>query len=276
MRRRSHTGMLWGILMTCSFGASTAQADDASKTRCTTSYVIAQSLRKAERFADAKAQMLICKETCPPAFSNECDKWLREIEALPPKVRFVIRDSAGKAVNDVRVSVDGRALVERVDGQPVAVPAGTHVFRFEANGYTAAETRTDVAGGVQEHVVEATLSTAPPETGGSDPPPVTVDEERSSRVPSYVLGGVGIAALLTGGGLALKGHIDRQDLYNCSPNCDSSRLDSIRTIWYVAGAVAAVGAISVGAAILLWPKSHKIAASLAISPRAATVSLDLP
>ena len=96
-------------------------------------------------------------------------------------------------------------------------------------------------------------------------------------MPSFVLGGVGIASLATAGALAIKGHIDRGGFSHCAPVCDPKDVDAVRTTWLVAGVVGAVGAVSLGLAIVLWPKSsHRLTTRVGIAPRGVAFTWDLP
>jgi len=251
-------------------------AEPDAKARCKASYESAQVLQREERLEAARAQLHICRETCPAPLVRQCTTWEAEVEALLPTVRVAARDATGAVVRDVRILIDGR-VITNVDG-PVAVDPGAHVFRFEPRGGPAVETREDVHAGERERVVTVVVEEAPsparPAPAAPPPPPPR------STTPSWVLGGVGVAALAVAGGLAIKGHVDRSDLRgSCAPLCDEHQVDAIRSLWMTSAAVGAVGAFAVVTAVLLWPRASgrpSATPSVAVSTGSLTLRWRLP
>ncbi|WP_394835107.1 hypothetical protein LVJ94_52275 [Pendulispora rubella] len=243
--------------------ARAAEPGDAAKARCAASYEAAQMLRREERLSAARAELLVCEETCPEKLAEDCAKWRGELAHLMPTARFFVRDAEGRPLGGVRVAVDGHAIDGAADEASVLVEPGRHVFRFERQGYFPAEVRSEFHVGERDHVVHVVLASIAPVQAsaartsfGAAPRPAP----RASRTPSYVLGGIGLAALATAGGLALKGYADRASLRDsCAPTCEQSDIDSIRTLWWVAAGVAVAGATSIGVAIVLWPREPSVA-----------------
>jgi hypothetical protein len=240
---------------------TSAAEPDESKARCKASYETAQVLRREEHFEAARRELAICRDTCPAPLVRECRAWSEEIAALVPTVRLDIHDDAGRPVRVVRVTVDGRAVTDRLD-QPIAIDPGTHVFRFEPSDRPAAETRAEVHSGERERVVSIALA-APPTPREDRVSPASLSSPPPSRTRSYVAFGVGAVAAAVAGILAIKGDVDRASLESsCKPNCRTSEVDAIRTLWWGAVAAGSVSAVAVAVGLVLWPSSPSKAASL--------------
>ncbi len=251
------------VFVTTSLVAVHASADDAEgeRARCAASYESAQVLRRDEHLEAARTQLLICQSTCPQRLAGDCTSWLRDVESLTPTVRLVARDTGGQKIADALTTVDGRLVDARE--RAVAVEPGAHIFRFERRGTDAAEVRIELHAGERERVIAVVLSpSARPLQRESAPP--------APRTASYVLGGVGVAGLVTAGILAIKGDVDRSSLRaSCAPECDPARVDAVRTLWWTSAGVGAAGAIALGLAVVLWPRAH--ASALTITPRSVAL-----
>jgi len=229
---------------------SGATETEADKARCEASYESAQRLKREEHLSATKAQLAICIETCPAPLVADCTAWLKDLEVLLPTVRLVARTATGAAARDVRVTMDGSSLTGSLDGRPITVEPGAHVFRFQRDGEGLTDVRAEIHQGERDHLVEAVLPSAPK--------PVRSSATEPSHTPSWVLGGAGVLALATAAGLTIKGHLDRSSLRSsCYPYCREDQVDAIRSTWLAAGIVAGAGALSLLAAILLWPKAPR-------------------
>ncbi len=247
-------------LVAASSPEARAQSTSAeSKARCQVAYEHGQQLRRDGRLAAARVELLVCRETCPASLTPDCDRWLDEVNTLLPTAIVRAKDEKGARVRDVRVSVDGRLLGDPPPEQAVVLEPGERVFRFERPSADPVEVRVALQPGERDHLVEVTVASRAVRT-------------EPSRVPSYVLGATGISALAIAGGLAIKGHVDRADLESaCSPACSPDDVSGIRTLWWASGITAGVGAISVGLAALLWPRSAQGSTTLVVG--AGTVGL---
>src|SRR5437762_10726167 len=61
-------------------------------------------------------------QTC--ALPISCRQWLSQLDAELPTVIFYVKDDRGRDRADVRVSVDGVPLVDRLSGTPVPMDPG--------------------------------------------------------------------------------------------------------------------------------------------------------
>ena len=134
----STTGrLLW--LGTCIVGgfalASQAALADVSKDECIAANGRGQELRRERNLSAAREQLHLCASaSCPAMVRDDCVKRLDELEKAQPSIVFDVKDGRGSDVIDVRVSVDGQLLVDHLDGSPLNVDPGVHVFTFEVAG----------------------------------------------------------------------------------------------------------------------------------------------
>jgi hypothetical protein len=237
-RRLAAAGLL---LLAAISGGTTARAAD--KVRCAAAYEQGQELRRQDKLAAARSELLICEQTCPKALAADCTRWQAEVEALMPTVHLRARDAQGRAL-DARVLVDDTLLLEHLVETPVPVDAGDHTFRFEGPAGVTAEVRVSLHGGERERAIEAVL--APPEVAA--PAPV-----RSIAPAAYVTGAAGAAGLALGAALSIVGHLDAGHLHStCAPGCAPDRVSAIATLYDVAWASAGVGVASLAVALVLW------------------------
>lgn len=190
----------------------------------------------------------------PPAFAaaqKSASEDLAELERRTPKLSIAIEAPAGA---QVRVSIDGNAVVEQDAGKAIPVDPGKHTVRAEAVGLEPVdqEVTAEDGGGI----VAVTLKLEPAgATAGSE------DEEEANGdgyVPplgAVLLGGGGILVLAAGGvtgGLALSKAGELKDACPSNP-CptenesladDANLLATISTVSFIVGGVATAGGLA--------------------------------
>src|ERR1700722_16288333 len=101
----------------------------------------AQPLMKQRKLRAAQRHLEVCaRESCPKAARTDCRSWLADVTRAQPTVLFVAREElptgASRAVDDVRVSVDGELLVQaRLEPSAIVLDPGVHVLTFEHAGF---------------------------------------------------------------------------------------------------------------------------------------------
>jgi hypothetical protein len=217
-----------------------AQSDvDAEKKACADAYDNSQVLRDEGRLWLARAQLLVCQRACRSELAADCEKWRGEVEARLPSVVLAPHDPNGTTV-DARVSIDGKEA-EPVPSGEVLLEPGDHTFRFENDDGEVVEATLTLAEGDKAREVEAKFSTIVPK-GGVDPIAVT----------AIGLGAAGAIAVIAALGLTIKGHVDRNALFDCKPNCAEEDVDAVRGKWTAAGVVGALGLAAGGAGLVVW------------------------
>ena len=124
-----------------SLAAREARAD-LTKEQCIDANGRGQVLRHDGKLSAARAELRSCvSPSCPAMVRDDCARRLDELDRAQPSVVFEVKDGAGADVIDVRVSMDGELLAEHLDGTPLRVEPGVHVFSFEAVGHLAVTDR---------------------------------------------------------------------------------------------------------------------------------------
>lgn len=186
--------------------------------------------------------------------------WLDEIRTSMPSLSVSVTDVDGCDVTKATVAVDGEVIATSLDGRALSIDPGVHVLRVELADGRVSEQRVVLNEGekARRHVVSfaargvtcghATSSTSAP-VG-----PVTASSEPHGQTPlmTYVLGGVGIAALAVGGGFEIVGFSDRAAFDACRPRCSSESVDGWRTKFIVGDVFIGLGLVSLGIAGYLY------------------------
>jgi len=227
---------------------------------CVTAYEQAQQLRRGGKLLQSRAELHLCQRACPTLLAEDCDRWLPEVDAAVPTVILSAKDHDGKDLAAVRVLVDGAPLATRLDGSPVEVDPGEHLFRFERDATQGVEAKATLRERERGRRVGVTFERA-------------VVVRRAARPPvlAYILGGAGAAAVGVGAVLGIKGQIDRARLEkDCAPLCKKGDVADIRAEWWIAGISAGAGVALVGVAGLVWftAPAEPSAVSLGLSPLA--------
>lgn len=255
-----------------------ARADE--KAACVAASDQAQTLRDEGKYRAARASLMECaRDACPTIVRRDCEKWLAELDASQPTLVFGARDPKGNDVDGTRVLLDGAPLVERLDGKPVPVDPGEHVFRYEAPGAAPVEQHVVVRVNEKNRTLTAILMPQANQTAAPLPPPpvdATARDTAAPRAPipaaAWVFLGTTIVAA---GSFAFFGLTGQNDVANmraapsaggCAPNCPQSQVDAARTKLLVADVSLGVGVVSL--ALDIWFFVHRGSA-----PRATAFDL---
>src|SRR5580700_11387275 len=100
------------------FAAGTAAASAAADRRqCAAAYEQGQRLRRQGQLREARAQLQLCaRDLCNRAIKQDCVQWVGELDRAIRTLVLRAQDADGKDVSEVQVSMDGKPLVERLDG----------------------------------------------------------------------------------------------------------------------------------------------------------------
>ncbi len=186
-----------------------ARAADATVPECLAASNASVKLRADHKLRQARAQLMVCvAASCPAEVIEECSRRMEQLTPSIPTIVFEAKDSAGRELSAVTVTMDGEVVTDHLDGTALTLDPGTHQFTFEAAGMPAtSETlllregdksrQIPVVIGAPATPLPATVISAPPPEA-SLPTPVG-QAGHGRRVLGVVAGSLGLAGLAVGG-----------------------------------------------------------------------------
>lgn len=221
------------------------------------SYEAAQAERNRGELVRSKANLRMCVRACPQALSQDCTRWLAEIDRDIARLTVSIRGPAGAALPGASLLVDG---VERSASEPLELDPGKHQLTARAAGYAPRSVSVDVA----RSSSQALTIPLTPKRAGDDP---------VELAGPIALGSAGLVALAAAGVLAIVGHVDVSAMKDdCAPGCPAERVETVRDLWTAAGVLAGVGGgAAIGGAVWLGvalsPPGQPTSGSLSLTVR---------
>jgi hypothetical protein len=220
----------------------------------------------------------VAESECPAMVRSECDAALIDIKTAIPTLLVSVVDEQGHDLPGASLVVDDRPVA--IDGSVLEVDPGAHELRA-SRGELRAELQLMAIENDANRRVELVLR-APKQAA----PLVTVDEPprqaRRSKVPAYVLGGVGALGAAGFGYFALVGHQGLGHLNECKPYCAASDVNRVRSEYLVADISLGVSVVALAVAgywLLSTPGEARVAeqkplsVSLSARPGAAGLSV---
>ena len=125
---------------------------------CVAAYKKGAQLTREAKFHAAKDSMSLCtKLICSAALRKECMSRVEQLTLDAPTLVPEVTDDRGRPVTDVRITMDGKPWVAKVDGRAMPVDPGLHVFTFEARGVVFARERMVILQGQRNRALSASL-----------------------------------------------------------------------------------------------------------------------
>lgn len=225
---------------------------------CVSAFERGQQQRNNAHFVESRASLLQCaRPECGDVLLRECTRMYSEVEAALPSVVFSARDEArGADRRDVSVSIDGKLVLDSLDGKAMPLDPGQYRLTFAAPGVEPI-TR-DIVLRTGEKYRQISVVFPAPEVAVQPvpvaPPAPVVEKSRGVPLMSYVLGGIGVVGLAGFGTLRLMGSSDYDTLRKsgCAPTCDESEVSSIRTKYVLSNIALGVGAAAVAGAVVVY------------------------
>jgi hypothetical protein len=153
------------------FVSDRSRAADPTTADCLAANENAIVLLREHKLRDARAQLLVCAAAnCPGDVRAECSRRVGEVNAAMPTVVFEAKDGAGNDVSIVTVTMDGRPLVDRLEGTAISLDPGEHVFLFQIPGQPGVEKRFVIRQGEKDRRERVTLGAAVPTASPATPP----------------------------------------------------------------------------------------------------------
>jgi len=266
--RRARLGLCLGIALSLVGVPAAAKKKKNEKKECATAYVAAQKLKSSGSLVEARKKLIICaSKGCLSAVSKDCLGWLDEVNAAIPSITVTARDTSGTETLAVKVEVDGKPVAEKLTTNGIELDPGQHKLHFELEGAPPVDKQIILHAGEKNKAVDVDFGQHAAEPAPASPPTANAPsandtgapEKKRSHLVSYVLGGVGIAAL---GGtayfwLASKSAEKDLDSSGCAPNCSASDVNGIKHKRLFGDIALGVGVVSLGVATYLWVAPSK-------------------
>jgi hypothetical protein len=233
---------------------------------CFEAYEATQAGRRDGRLMEAREAAIVCAaDVCPKTLSRDCVKWVGDLQSMIPGLVFDVRLADGTNVTEVNVSLDGKPMLERVDGKSVPVDPGEHMLRFEARDYLPVDARVVSLEGDKARKVQVTMK---------KPEPVAIAQptlrlHRPVPLVTWVFGGVAAIGLGASGALSLSGIVARDGLGSCKPNCEPSRVVAISRLFGLADGFLIASAVAAGAALFTFFTRPELPVTVAFVPGAS-------
>ena len=289
------TRLLLALLVPATLVTTFSHADD--KAACLDAAKKGQRFKDNHKLVEAREQLRICAAAvCPAVVESDCATWLAEVDAALPSVVVTAKNGAGADLVDVKVSMDGQALVSKLDGHAVAMNAGPHTFHFAGAVGSTLDWEVVVREGEKNQAVAVVLggavgapapapalpnaaaaapvpetpaSAAAPPSGVATPP----DSSGSSgtlKTVGWVLGGAGVVGLGVGTIFGVIAMGDKNAAHCVNNVCDAGTTGGIKSSalvsdvgWIAGGVLLAIGA----GFVLSGPSGrHEPTAGLRVSP----------
>ena len=256
-------------LLVAGTASSFASADD--KAVCLDAADKGQTARSAHHLREAREQFRRCvRKECPAVVQKDCATWLESVGAQMPTVIVRAKDATGADIIDVRVTVDGNAFSDKLDGQAVAMDPGAHAFHFEMADGTKVDRQVLIVEAQKNQTVEAVLQKGgpPPAASSGNAAPAPVDQTRASggsstwKTIGWVAGAVGVVGLGAGIAFGAVAMNDKNsagcdgDTHTCvaGPLHDARNAATISDVGFIAGGVLVAAGLGL---VLFGPSGSK-------------------
>jgi hypothetical protein len=242
-----------------------AFAGPEDREQCAAAAEDAQKLRDEGKYRRAREPMLVCaRDVCPGPIKSDCGKWLTDVDRDAPTVVFGAKDSKGDLA-DVKVTMDGVSVQDRLDGKPVLVDSGEHTFKFETKDGQVQEQKVVLRAAEKARPIIVTFGGGTPSNTTPNNPNANGDQGGGggSLALPIALGVVAVAGLTSFAVFGLIGKGDVDDLQKCKPNCKPDDVDSARSKLIIADISLGVGVVAAAVSAYLFI-THKSSADATV------------
>src|SRR6185369_13108466 len=173
----------------------------------------------------------------PRLVREDCTQRQNELKTALPSLIFSAKDGTGRGLSAVAVTIDGKPLVDHLDGSALDVDPGEHTFGFQAAGLPPATLKLLIREGERARRREILLGAQPAENAPS-PQPSTTNGDASvqnsasadsdaratpsvstQRIFAWTALGLGATGIVVGSVFGLKSKSKHDDAKACGTTC---------------------------------------------------------
>jgi hypothetical protein len=247
---------------TLSLGATAHAQTTPDVKACISAHADGQVLRTQKQLILARERFLTCSaKDCPELVRKDCTQFLAEVTASTPTLVLAAVENGERDLTQVSVDLDGKPWPSGLDGSAAPVDPGEHELTFRAADGRVRKYRIVARENEKGRRVVA-------EFGSESPAAPEAPRTRAGVPPlTYVLGGLGVAALGSFAYFGLRGRATE----DCAPECRQSEVDRMRSQYLAADISLGIAVASLGAATYVFFSQR--GAERAEPPRSARVQL---
>jgi len=250
---------------------------------CAQAYEKAQEEKTAARLTSALVHLKTCIAVeCPAFIREDCVRWLAQTESALPTFVFSVEQD-GSDLTEVEIRCDNMPLTRKLDGKAIAVDPGPHEFSLRLPGHVPVERKILAREGERNRNIKVEFNSSTRLPPLVEPAPTGAESSRGAEANSrlgnlgpYALAGLGVLGLAGFTTFAILGNSQQGDLERtCSPNCQASQVDSVKSKYLLADVSLGVGLVSLGVATYWWisrrgkeDSEQRTATSIDLVPRA--------
>jgi hypothetical protein len=260
-----HPVSMFATLAALVLGDGTALAAGPTTSECLAASHASLQLGHDHKLRAERSQLLVCAApSCPADIRKDCLSHAEELSAQIPTVLFAAKDASGADIGDVKVTMDGESLVERLEGMAIAVDPGSHTFMFTRSDQPPV-TKTFV---IQEgqHDRRELVTLGSPDAAPIPPPPPSSTPAAggghgmgTQRIIALVVGGVGVVGLGLGAAFGFVAISKKNEAQSACPGqseCPTpdgvSKWNDVVSNGNVSTVAFIVGGVGLAAGVVLW------------------------
>jgi len=271
------------------FATRPVMAADPTTSDCLSANEASLTARSQNKLRDARTALLKCAApSCPADVRDECIRGVNEINAALPTLVFEVKDATGADLIEVKVTMDGEPLADRLDGTALPVDPGAHTFSFEAAaGQAKVDKQLVVREGEKDRHERIAFGGPPAPAPPSRAAGTVLDSAPSGNAsPSSRLGpqrigaiaaaGVGLVGVALGIGFAADSSSKHDSAHAVCPQTQCPPGTNGVDLWNqaisagnIATAAFVVGAVGLAAGAALWftakPKARRVETQLGLA-----------
>jgi len=243
-----------------------ARAADPTTADCLTASETSFRLGNEHKLRAKRHELLVCAApSCPADIRKDCTGRVDEVNVQIPTIIFQVKDATGADITAVKVTMDGEALADRLEGTALSIDPGEHVFTFEAVGQAPVSRKLVILQAQKDRRELVTFGApgAAPAAAAvpavSTPPAADASLRMGTqKILSIVVGGIGVVGVGLGTAFGIMTISQKSDAQSACPGSTCATSDGVNK-WSTAassGNISTVGfilgGVGLAGAAVLW------------------------